>query len=182
MDEELNRVLGEAFLDGLADQDVEGLRGLRSACQAVETTLSFLRRLAQGRLDIVDLELRRRRSGGDPGDLGSLIDALPEVLSDRTRGTGTVHPPRAFSPGQVDGSLAEELATMEVDARLTDLPSVSDDWLETTRGRLVDFESRVSALRRRLLDRIDLIQGELSTRYRSGEASVDSLIMGERAV
>ena len=39
---------------------------MRTECQEVETGLSLLRRVVQGRLDIVGLELTRRAEGGDP--------------------------------------------------------------------------------------------------------------------
>ena len=127
-------------------------------------------------LDIVSTELERRSAGGDPGDLESLIDRLPEVLSDRTRGPGAGHLPQALVPGPLEGALVEELAGMEVEAHLTNLPQVSDTWLRTSQERLVEYERKVSGLRRSLFDRIDAIQDELSRRYRSGEASVDRLI------
>jgi len=41
---------------------------------------------------------------------------------------------------------------------------------------LAGFERTVSALRRTLFDRIDAIEAELTRRYRTGEASVDSLL------
>jgi hypothetical protein len=39
-----------------------------------------------------------------------------------------------------------------------------------------DFENDLSALRRRLHERIDALQAEIGRRYRDGEASVDSLL------
>lgn len=176
------QVLSDDFLCDVSLRNADDLRALRDRCQAVETALSYLRRLAQGRLDIVNMEVSRRQSGGDPQDLGALIDALPEVLSDRTRGAGSGFLPRTLSPGDVEGELADELATMEVDAQLTNLPQVSDAWLEEIRERLVAFEARVSALRHQLHERIDRLQDMISERYRSGEASVDALIRGQRAV
>lgn len=179
MDDQLSRILDDGFLDGVADLDVQRIRELRNECQEVETVLSYVRRLAQGRLDIVGVELERRRSGGDPGDLQDLIERLPEVLSDRTRSAGNGHLPQILAPGHVEGELVEELADMEVEAHLTDLPKVTDQWLTAAHDRLVDFEIKVSGLRRALFDRIDSLQAELSERYRSGEASIDALISGD---
>lgn len=176
MDAELARLLAPNYLDDLATIDAAEIRSRRAACQEVETTLSYLRRLAQGRLDIVAVELERRASGGDPTDLDELIARLPEVLSDRTRGPGTGHLPRVIAPGRVEGELAEELAGMEVDAHLTDLPAVSDEWLRSTKARLLDFEHKVSGTRKELFGRIDALQAELGRRYRLGEVSVDALI------
>ena len=179
MDDQLSRILDEHFLDGVPDLNVRQVRELRNECQEVETSLSYLRRLAQGRLDIVGVELERRRSGGDPGDLHDLIDRLPAVLSDRTRSAGSGHLPQILAPGRIEGALVEELANMEVEAHLTELPSVTDQWLVTAQDRLVEFETRVSGLRRALFDRIDRLQAELGKRYRTGEASIDALISGD---
>ena len=49
---------------------------MRDLCQQVEGGLSYVRRLAHGRLDIVGGELARRRAGGDPADLADLVTQL----------------------------------------------------------------------------------------------------------
>jgi hypothetical protein len=176
MDQELAEILDPRYLEGIDEVPVAEVRARRSSCQEVETALSYLRRIAQGRLDIVSTELERRSAGGDPGHLEDLIERLPEVLSDRTRGPGVGHLPTTLSPGPIEGALVEELAAMEVEATLTDLPGVSDAWLRTAQERLVAYDRKVSGLRRSLFDRIDALQHELGRRYRSGEASVDRLI------
>ena len=179
MDDELSRILADGYLDGIGALPLEKVRAMRDECQLVETSLSYLRRLAQGRLDIVEVELERRDAGGDPTDLDDLIARLPAVLSDRTRSAGNGHLPQILSPGVIHGVLVEELADMEVEAHIADLPTVSDTWLGTVRSNLVDYDAKVSGLRRNLFAKIDLLQEELGRRYRTGEASVDTLISGE---
>lgn len=179
MDSELSRILDSAYLGDLALAPVGELRARRGECQRVETSLSYLRRLTQGRLDIVAGELNRRSEGGDPADLGGLIERLPEILADRTRGPGSGHHIEVIDPGQVGGELVEEFATIDVESNLTDLASLSDADLARTRQRLEAFETRLSGLRRELFDRIDTIQAELARRYEAGEASVDSLLKGD---
>lgn len=179
MDRELEEILADDYLASLTARSVPEIRAMRNSCQEIETTLSYLRRLAQGRLDIVQVEIGRRREGGDPADLTELIERLPVVLSDRTRGDGHNGPlPQVWLPDRLAGELVEELAGMEVEAHLTNLPMVDDEWLETIRGQLMTYEARVSQLRRQLFERIDALQDELTRRYRSGEASVDALIAG----
>ena len=178
MDQELAKILDPYYLHGIDEIPVGEIRARRTTCQEVETTLSYLRRIAQGRLDIVSTELERRLAGGDPGQLEDLIERLPEVLSDRTRAPGSGHHPQNLGPGPLEGALVEELAGMEVEANLTNLPGVPDTWLATTQTRLVDYERKVSGLRRSLFDCIDALQEELGRRYQSGEASVDRLIAG----
>ena len=179
MDRKLEQILNDDYLDGIEASNVAELRSMRDDCSQVETALSYLRRFAQGRLDIVNVELERRRAGGDPYDLQDLIAQLPMVLSDRTRGPGNGHLPMSFSPDQVEGKLFEELASIQVEAHLSNMPEASDAWLVASRESLHAFESKVSVLRRELFDRIDALQDELGRRYRSGEVTVESLIAGK---
>ena len=179
MDRELEEILSDDYLASLTERSVAEVRAMRNNCQEIETVLSFLRRLAQGRLDIVQVEIGRRRDGGDPADLAALIEQLPAVLADRTRGVG--HPGpflQVLMPDRMSGELVEELAGLEVEGHITNLPTVGDEWLGAIRGKLMTYEAHVSQLRRQLFERIDALQDELTHRYRSGEASVDALIAG----
>src|SRR3954466_16083473 len=88
MDAELERLLADDYLDDLGARPLGELRALRGECQAVETQLSYLRRLIQGRHDIPTGEIERRRNGGDPEDLHGLVERLPEILSDRIHAPG----------------------------------------------------------------------------------------------
>lgn len=176
MDTELEQILDDSFLDGHEALDVDHLRAMRLRCQRVETSLSYLRRLAQGRIDIVTAELDRRSQGGDPLALDDLVSRLPAVLSEGTRSNQVGPMPQFLAPGRVEGKLADELAAMEFDAHLSELPEVSGEWLDETRQRLVAYEQRVSQMRRRLFDRIDTLGAELGRRYRDGDADIDALI------
>ncbi len=85
---QLDRILGADYLGDVEHRPMAEVRAMRAECQEIETGLSYLRRLVQGRLDIVDAESQRRRDGAEPGDLAELISQLPEILSDRTRNPG----------------------------------------------------------------------------------------------
>ena len=87
---ELDRVLDNAYVGDLASRSIEEIRAMRAESQAVETGLSYVRRLAQGRLDIVAADLRRRRDGGDPPDLHSLVEHLPEILGEHVHAPGEI--------------------------------------------------------------------------------------------
>lgn len=178
MDTELEQILDDEYLDDLTNWDVPELRAARTRCQRVETSLSYLRRLAQGRADIVQAELDRRTGGGDPEDLDDLVARLPDVLSEGSRPAHVGPMPQHLAPGRIEGALAEELADMEVEAHLSELSEVPTDWLERTGDRLVDYERRVSDLRRSLFERIDALGSELARRYREGAADIDAIIGG----
>lgn len=176
MDSALAEILDDHYLDGHEQLGVEQLRELRGRCRDVETSLSYLRRLAQGRIDIIEAELDRRAHGGDPAAVSELVERLPEALADRT-GSDQLGPmPQVMAPGPVEGALADELAGMEVEARVAELPDLPTDWLVSTREQLVDYEHRISQLRRTMFERIDLLGEDLVRRYRDGDADIDAVI------
>jgi tetrahydromethanopterin S-methyltransferase subunit G len=164
------------FLDQLERRPMREIREMRRRCQDLETSVSYLRRLVQGRLDIAATELVRRREGGDPADLRSLIDRLPAVLAEHTRGAASGRLPTSFAPGDLRGEMAEELMAIDSAARLAEIDVVSDDELAQISERLADLERRVSDLRSALFSRIDTLGEELARRYRSGEASLGDLL------
>jgi hypothetical protein len=173
---DLSLLLAPSYLGDLPSRPMEDVRAMRAECQEVETGLSLLRRLVQGRLDIVGLELTRRAEGGDPTDLAGLIDRLPEVLSDRTHAPGVGRLPQMMSPGELPAELEAELDAIVGPASLSDLPHVDDALLRTMADQLEAFEQKVSGHRRDLFERIDALQAEITRRYKTGEANVDSLL------
>jgi hypothetical protein len=178
MDAELDRLLDPAYPGELAGRDLAEIRAMRAECQEVETGLSLLRRMVQGRLDIVGAELARRAEGGDPGDLSDLVARLPELLSDRTRSSGPGRLPQLLAPAELDPALEAELDAIASAGSLADLPSLPDDELDRIAGALGELEARVSGQRRALFERIDALQGEITRRYRDGEATVQGLLDG----
>jgi hypothetical protein len=173
---DLSFLLAPSYLGDLPSRPMEDVRAMRAECQEVETGLSLLRRLVQGRLDIVGLELTRRAEGGAPTDLAGLIDRLPEVLSDRTHAPGVGRLPQMMSPGELPADLEAELDAIVGPAPLADLPSVDDALLHSMADELAAFEQKVSGYRRDLFERIDALQAEITRRYKTGEATVDSLL------
>src|SRR4051812_27745014 len=149
---------------------------MRAECQEIETGLSYLRRLVQGRLDIVGAEQQRRREGADPGDLSELISQLPEILADRTRAPGFGRLPQILAPGEIDPELQGRLDSVVGHHDLETLPTLSDDALAHVQDELEGLEREVSDRRRLVFDRIDALQAEVTRRYRTGEASVESLL------
>lgn len=173
MDAELEDILRDDYLGDVTALELDELRARRTTCQAVETQLSYLRRLVQGYHDITTGELSRRREGGDPSDLGALVERLPEILSDRIHAPGTGHLPQHMQPGDVTGRLADQLDGLLTDTDLDRTDQLSDQRLQEAVERLEALEQEVSALRRTLFDRIDSFQNELGRRYRTGEVTLD---------
>lgn len=176
MRDPLRAILDEELGD-LTALPMEEIRTRRASCREVETGLSYLRRLVQGRLDVVAAEQARRDAGGSAeDDLDELIARLPELLAASTRSPGLGRLPSDLSTGDVDEDLAAELEAIAADVDLTDPSGIESAELATIVAGLESFERQVSDLRRQLFDRIDALEGELTRRYRSGEATVDSLL------
>lgn len=178
MDAQLDRILAEDYLADLPARSVAQLRELRDECKAVETQLSYLRRLVQGHHDIVANEIERRGSGDAPSDVGGLVDRLPAILADRSRAPGAGRLPSGLEPGELSGRLVERLEGITRSGPMRALDRATDDELATAEAELQSLEQELSRLRRTLFDRIDPLQAELTRRYRDGEARVDDLLSG----
>jgi hypothetical protein len=160
--------LGEVpELDGLR---LAELRTLRREAQQEEADLSYLRRLLQGRIDILRAELARR---ADPEV--RVLDRLPEILADgpsRVRSSAR-HVTLGTPHGEEYRALADEMLG---DVRLSDLGARTDQELQAAMGRLVGHEHEVSARRRELQATVDGCNAEIARRYREGEAHIDDLL------
>ena len=174
----LERVLDGEYVAALDKLPVEELRAKRTECQRLEDAASYLRRLVQGRLDVVGLEIRARTSG-ERADLSAIVEQLPAILAEGTRRTATGRLVGADGPPDDQ----EAWATQRVDAAcrgldLANVPELADPDLFRLTDALHALERQVSTERRRLHDVIDTLQIELIRRYKTGEASVDGLLRG----
>ncbi len=161
--------------DALSGLDLAELRETRDGAVRTETGLSYLRRLVQAPLDMVRGELERR-AAGHPGDLATLVDDLPRILSEHS-GSGSGRQPQTLEPTEVDPELSAELeAITEGGMRIAMLPTATDDELVELSGRLDELERRVSRRRRTLHRCIDVLNGELARRYGSGELTVEGAL------
>ncbi len=149
------------------------LRALRATLQNDDDAVSYVRRLAQARLDLVQAEKRRRLDGGSE----SLSDDLPSILSTHLTG-GAPRPPR---PAEDFSShpLSEQFEALCDRAGDRDLSSLSSAELIAYADALHEFEHARSHERRELFTRIDELSAELVRRYRDGEAHVDGLLAAD---
>ncbi|MFD3587081.1 aerial mycelium formation protein [Streptomyces sp. NPDC058683] len=156
----------------LARLSLPELRVLRRDAQRDEADLSYVRRLLQGRIDILRAELARR----SPAGAAAVVDRLPEILTDapaRHRSSAR-HVTLGTPHNEEYGRLA---ADMLAEVELSDLAARTDPELTTAMGRLVRYEQEVSRRRQRLQRTADDSSGEIARRYREGEAQVDDLLM-----
>jgi hypothetical protein len=167
----IDKVLASDYLAGLNELPLGEIRALRDDAGQEETDLSYLRRLLQGRIDIVAAELRRRAGGAD----GEIVDDLSRILADAprqaARGLGrhqVVEPTNAGSTRRIE----EQVAAMDV----TDLADRGDPDVRSLLASLGATEADVSARRRAVQAVYDAASAEITRRYRDGRADVGDLL------
>jgi len=171
----LDHVLADDYLGDITALAMDELRAKRAECQALEVGLSYRRRLAQGRLDIVAAEQRRRAEGAPPPSEDDLVRNLAVTLADRARPAGNGRLPQLMAP-DIDDFDTDELDAIARPGALARITEAGDDELAALVDKLSTYEADVSAQRHALHERIDALQAEITRRYRTGEASVESLL------
>ena len=174
----LRRVLADDYAAGVRDLPIAEVRARRAECQEVELGLSYARRLVQGRLDILHAEIEHRAGGAAPGDVADLVDRLKEgrILGDHARPPGSGRLPAQLAPEEGGDEFTAEIDDVAGPDALARLPDLPDDALRDLADRLTGLERSLSDRRRQVFDRIDVFQGEIVERYKTGAASTDELL------
>ena len=174
----IDRVLADDYLTGLQEAPIGDVRTLRDDAEQEEVDLSYIRRLLQGRMDIVRAELNRRDNNGAGA---SLVDGLAQTLADEPRapargmGRHTV-----VEPSRVD-SHRRYVEALVADIDLSDTAARTSDQLTHAMRVLGEEEQALSGKRRQVQSVMDACSAELTRRYRDGEANVSTLL-AEQAV
>lgn len=171
-----DHLLAPDGLAGIEDRPLEEVRALRAACVDVETGLSYVRRLVQGSLDIVEREITRRSGAHETQAVGDLIDQLPGILGDAPRPPGVGRLSQTLEPTDFADELVTEYEELVGDGRLAQTNAIDAAELHVLVAELKGIEARISEKRRAYFDRIDALQAEITRRYQTGEASVEALL------
>ena len=148
------------------------LRTLRRAAQREESDLSYVRRLLQGRIDILQAERRRRRAPDGPV---VVVEQLSEILADgpaRHRSSAR-HVTIATPSGSEYRRQVERMLAV---VGLQDRGCRTDGELLDALGRLARYEAQASERRQSLQRTADGCSGEITRRYREGEAQIEDLL------
>jgi len=173
----LERVLDDGFIQGLDAMSTDELRARRADVQAEEEAVSYVRRLLQGRLDILRAELVRRTDEGDR-NAADLLGRLSSVLADDATGGRDQLAARATRlrvPEGIDGYTDRLDEVLDVSA-LEELGGRTVETLQAFIDRLTDHERELSQLRQQLFVRIDALRAELAGRYKDGRAAIGDLL------
>lgn len=148
---------------------LDELRGLRQQLQLEDDAVSYARRVAQARLDLLKSEAAHRSEASDAEPTAELRSVLSQHLTG-----GPARPPRP-TEDLSDHPLAVELDEICSAGGFGHLKELDDAQLAELTDAIATFEARVSSDRRARFDRLDALSAELVRRYRDGEADVDTL-------
>ena len=171
----IDRVLAPGYLDGMEALPLEEVRALRQDAEQEETDLSYLRRLLQGRIDILRAELDHR-SGSSAGP--RVVDQLAEILADQPSLRPALGRHLSVEPSRV-GEYRRSMERMIADVDLSDVTARSEAEIRSTMESLTGCEHSVSQNRRAVQRIADACRQEVARRYRIGEAQVADLLAGQ---
>ncbi len=171
LESDVKRITDPAFRSGLEMLSAEELRRRKEEAEAVETMVSYARRVIQGRLDTLQFDAKRLGSDATTGDA---VTALSSAIGKNTVGEGGF--------GRFVDATLEDAQVEEVEQALKRLVAAAQHQ-EVRReaqpeptSALQAVESEISRWRKELFVAIDAIRAELVVRYRGDSAMVDELL------
>lgn len=160
----IDELMASGFTDDLGSLETDEIRRRRDLAQAELEYVSFLRRLVQGRRDILRDELDRRRTDGAPQDV---VERVVSVLSEGTRGASGGRAPTVPLPEDEIAMARRRVEKLVGDTELSDLKTLSDERLEAAIGKLEEEERGVSDARSRVIEVHDALQEEMKRRLKT---------------
>ena len=141
------------------------IRAERTSLQREEDIVSFFRRLAQGRLDLIADE-ECRRAEGDEQEPAPLSERLAEVFGQQ-HGGGSARPPRETEV-PADHPLLQQLDELCDSHGFENMELLDDGALSDLSNALGMFEKECSRQRHEMFERIDALTAEVVRRVREG--------------
>jgi hypothetical protein len=153
-----------------AAQTLGELRAERNRLHEQEEVVSYARRLAQGRLDLVraEREMRARRESRD------ISGELPSIMGRLSGGASSSRRQREIDV-PADHPLLTELDRICRPLGFDNVKTCSDDQLLELRDVLTEYEHARSMERQELFERIDELTADLVRRYQLG-APIEGLL------
>jgi len=158
----IDRILDPSYLERIGSLPLPDVRALRDECMAEREYLSLLRRLVQGRAEILQAELASRGGGDDR----PLVDRLADILASDQPATSRGEAMRVTLPEEEMLLARRRVERLVADAGLSDPTELDDAQLEDAVGLLADEEREVSTKRADVLRVLDTVQDELKRRYK----------------
>lgn len=173
----VDRICDPAFIEGLPGLSIGELRRRREDARAEEADLTFIRRMLQGRLDMVTAEQKARQDGGSsPQESAQMIaDLLAEASGTRS---STPASPRHVSTDPAPQANAGRRSTDQavLAAVSSEVARQDDEALATVADALRKHEQEVSQTRQMVHQVLDALTSELARRYRSGDVEIEQAL------
>jgi anti-sigma-K factor RsiG len=159
----IDKIRDPSFVDGLSELSLDDVRARRHDCLAEREYLSLLRRLLQGRAEILKAEAESRAGG----DAGPLVDRLSQILADddhpvTSRGEAV----RVAVPEEEMLLARRRVERLAADSKLSDPSALNDEELGAAIDALATEEQGISEARREVIGVLDQFQDELKRRYK----------------
>jgi hypothetical protein len=158
----IDRIRDPSYLDAIDTKPLDDVRALRDECMAEREYLSLLRRLVQGRGEILKAELASRGSG----DHRPLVDRLSEILASDEPTTSRGEAMHVTLPEEEMLLARRRIERLVADAGISDPTVLDDTRLQEAIELLGVEEHEVSEQRSDVLRVLDALQDELKRRYK----------------
>ena len=160
----IDRIRDPAYLGGIDVLALDDLRSRRDECLAEREYLSLLRRLVQGRAEILRAELDAR---GSNQNKGPLIDRLAQILAgDERQSPSRGEAVKVGLPEEEMLLARRRIERLVADAGISDPSALDDANLASAVDLLATEEREVSTARADVIRVLDTLQDELKRRYR----------------
>lgn len=160
----IDRIREQAYVESIDALSLDDLRARRDECLAEREYLSLLRRLVQGRAEILRAELDARDSGEDKGPL---VDRLAEILAgDERQSPARGEAVKIGLPEEEMLLARRRIERLVSDAGISDPSALNDANLASAVDLLATEEREVSTARSDVIRVLDTLQDELKRRYR----------------
>jgi hypothetical protein len=161
----IDRIRDADYVVGLADLSLEDLRARRAECLAEREYLSLLRRLVQGRAEILRAEVERRGAviEGEP-----VVERLSQILTggEEHQASSRGEALRIGAPEEEMLLARRRIERLVADAGISDPSNLDDAKLAEVVDTLATEERVVSGDRRDVIRILDVVQDELKRRYK----------------
>ncbi|MFN8125194.1 MAG: aerial mycelium formation protein [Candidatus Nanopelagicales bacterium] len=160
----IDHIMAPEFLADLPDLPMATVRERRQTAMQEEADLSYVRRMLQGRIEILTAELDTQPDESDD----ELVQRLTRALVQHTATPGVSSRHLVAEPTR----LAERRRYVErviADVGLSDVGAMTPDEVRAAIARLTEQEQLVSRTRGEVHEVIDTLTSELARRYQTGQ-------------
>lgn len=158
----IDRIRDPSYLEGIDSLGLDDVRARRDECLSEREYLSLLRRLVQGRAEILRAELSSR--GRD--DALPLVERLSDILASDQPATSRGEAMRITVPEEEMLLARRRIERLVSDAGISDPTELDDGELQQAVDLLASEERVVSEERGEVLRVLDALQDELKRRYK----------------